>query len=300
MPAVIPSLALIVGLFFAIIGYMTARGLLATWTHTLGYLLQALAGALAFSIPLGFRSKRIDLGGPVRALDHAIVTAIQNWADGAEIEMGYCLHGLGLLAEAIGQAIDTLAHETSETIDALVRVHLPKRLKLLAVPGSLALYIARAVADAIHHAIPAVRKEIHVVTHDIPRVTVKVIRQAAAGAATIPGWVIHIPRELRGLETQAGRLSKRIGRVEALVGATAMAAVLANVLGVSARCIRRGNLGRAARSICGLDPSLLEDLLVGGLAIIGTVSVVEFAEGLRAIEDETLKLASGLVKEWPS
>lgn len=297
MPVVIPELALIVGLFFAVVGYLVARGLLSTYTHTIGYFLHAVASALVFSVPLTFGHRKIDLGGPVRALDHGIVTAMQNWCDGAEIQMGYCLHGLEKVARFMSQAIDTLSRETSDTFDWLADVHIPKWAKYALGAAFPFAYLSKLIAGQIAKALPHLRTEIHTITHDVPRVTVKVLRQSVAGTLTIPKWVLHIPRELRGVETQAGRLSKRIGRVEALLGVTALSLAMANVLGVSGRCLRSGNIGRTARRLCGLDAALLEGLLGGLLVLEGGFSIVALAEGLLDVEDELISGVKLLVTE---
>jgi hypothetical protein len=57
------------------------------------------------------------------------VTALQTWAAGAEIEMGFFLHGAGRLATLTAQAIDHLAHETAETFEWLVHRHIPRWVK---------------------------------------------------------------------------------------------------------------------------------------------------------------------------
>lgn len=300
MPAVIPELVLVVGLFFAVVGYLFARGALATWTHTVGFLLHAIASALVFSIPLGFRSKKIDLGGPVRALDNAVVSAIQAWADGAEIEMGYCLHGLAHVAQYMAQAIDILGRETAHTFDWLVHVHIPRWVKYAATAAFPFAWITKVIAAQIAKALPHIRTEIHTVTHDLPRVTVKVLRQTIGGAVALPPWVIHLPRRLRRDEAALGRHAKRLGRVEGLFAAGVMAGVLANVLGIATKCLRTGNVGKTARRLCGLDANLLESLLLDGLIIASAISVVEFAEAMLAIEDEAVKILQVGIREFPS
>ena len=54
-------------------------------------------------------------------------------------------------------------------------------------------------------------------------------------------------------------------RLEALLGAAAFAGLMANALGVTARCLRSGNVGRTARALCGMPKHALDDLL--GLVI---------------------------------
>ena len=89
-------------------------------------------------------------------------------------------------------------------------------------------------------------------------------------------------------------------KLEALLGAAGFAAVLANALGITTRCVRSGNVGKAVRRLCGMDASLLEDLLAGVLLIEGVVSVVAFTEALQEIETEAVNVLGGLIKEWPS
>lgn len=263
MPLAIAELGFIVGLFFAIVGYTTARGLLATWTHSLGYLLQWLGEHLRFHIHIrGVPDPRIDLGGPFRAVDRAIVTALQNWCTGAEIEMGYCLHGLERVGRYMAQAIDYLARETSETFDWLIHVHIPKWVKYAATAAFPFAWITKLVVSEIAKHLPHIRREIKVIEHAVPQRIVQVFK--FAGAATLPGvlGLPHIWREIHGLTKRNLRLSKRLHRVEALLGVAAFAGVLAQTFGVSARCVRSGGpIGRVARRLCGLSARGLEDIL---------------------------------------
>jgi hypothetical protein len=64
-------------------------------------------------------------------------------------------------------------------------------------------------------------------------------------------------------------------------------------------CVRKGNIGKVARRLCGLDGALVDLLLLETTLIVGAVSVVEFAEALLVIEDEALKIAHTLIKEFP-
>lgn len=130
----------------------------------------------------------------------------------------------------------------------------------------------------------------------------KALTQAITAPTTLPG-IIAAPRvaDIAGWTRRNLRWhTRRIARLETLLGAAGLTAVLARVLGVTSRCLRSGNLGRTARRVCGMDTGLLDELLLGGVAIVGAISVVEFAEELRAVEDEALKIVAGLVREWPS
>jgi hypothetical protein len=87
-----------------------------------------------------------------------------------------------------------------------------------------------------------------------------------------PGGTLTLPKAWRGLTKRLLRIERRLSRLEVGVfGATAMAVAMANVLGVSARCLRKGNVGRTARALCGLPTNLLNDLL----GILADIWVVE-------------------------
>ena len=300
MPEAIPALVYVIGLFFAIVGYVTARGLLATWTHSLGYMFEWLAKELRFHVTILFKTVVIDLGGPFRAVDGWVRTALQNWCTGAEIEMGYFLHGLEELARYMAEAIDILARETAQTFDGLVNVHLPKWARnAIAVAFPLG-YLAKLIADQVRKAIPQVRREVHTITHTIDHTVTRVI--VKTGAVALPGalGLPKIRRDIGSLWKWRTHAEARLRKVEGLFAAGVMAAVLANALGIATRCVRRGNVAKAARSICGLDSSLFESLLGDLIAITSVLSVVEFATELRAVEDEAIAIMGKLVREWPS
>lgn len=300
MPEVIPELVYVIGLFFAVVGYLTARGLLATWTHSLGYVFAWLASHLRFHPSVSGIGFTLDLGGPFRAVDSWVVTALQNWCDGAEIEMGYCLHGMAKVAHYTAQMVDWLARETDATTEWLWHVGIPKVAKgaaTVALPYALLRkWIAQAVAAAVAHLVHVIR----VTTHDVTHETTVIVRKAVGYAETLPKWVIHLPSRVRGIERAEERLGKRLRKVEGIFAAGVAAAIIANALGIATKCLRRGNVGKAARSICGFDTSLIDSLLADGLAIVGALSVVEFAKELQAVEGEAVKILGSLVKEWPS
>jgi hypothetical protein len=111
---------------------------------------------------------------------------------------------------------------------------------------------------------------------------------------------LTLPKTWYGLTKRLARLEKRMHRAEGWLAVGTLAVVMGQVLGVSARCLRSGNVGRTVRRLCGMDVGLLEDLLAGTVLLAGALSVVEFAEELRALEDEAVAVMGALVKEWPS
>jgi hypothetical protein len=278
VPVVIPELVAVIGLFFAVVGYLAARGLLATWTHSLGFVLQWMGTHLRIRIPLPhIRDIHIDVGRPFREADHAIITALQTWAAGAEIEMGFFLHGAGRLAALAAEATDILARETSETFEWLVHRHIPRWVKLAIEAAFPLTWLHKIIAEAIAHAIPAVRKEIHSVTHEVTHEVTHIVRRAAPVVLPIPLGLPHIRAQIRGLTRRNLRITKRLHRLEGLLGVAAMAAAMANVLGLpNWRCLTRGNIGRAARHFCGLDKWLVDLLLLGSVEAFVATDLCEF------------------------
>jgi hypothetical protein len=96
---------------------------------------------------------------------------------------------------------------------------------------------------------------------------------------------------------------KRIRKLERkLTPAALLAAVVVALgrLGLGWLRCKTGNVQRAAKKICGLDPGLFESLLLDATAIFATVSVVEFANDLRKIEGEAVGILHRLIREFPA
>lgn len=93
---------------------------------------------------------------------------------------------------------------------------------------------------------------------------------------------------------------KRIRRLERRLAPAAIGALVIAALGrLGLGWIRCNRVKKLGRSVCGMDDTFLDQLLLGALAIFGTASVVEFAEGLEALEDEALGILGAFVREWP-
>src|SRR5207244_3718268 len=106
------------------------------------------------------------------------------------------------------------------------------------------------------------------------------------------GGVFQLPRAFRDFAKWKERVNKRLTKLEVAAGATAFAVLMANVLGVSARCLRSGNIGKTARKLCGLSSTALNDLL--GLL----VDVVIFTDICKVIEllNEGLSIIEGPIE----
>ena len=181
------------------------------------------------------------------------------------------------LIRALPHAGTTLLHTVTRQVVRVERtiVRLPK----LTAAQARAL-IAAAVATYVHPYLAQLRwlrahfvALTHAIDHALPIPTVP----------TFP----NIWKRIRALEK---KLAVPLG----------IAAVVAALGRLGLGWIRCNKVRQVGRSVCGLDQNLLESLLLDTLAVFSIVSVVEFANGLRAIEDEAVGILHHLIREFPA
>jgi hypothetical protein len=294
-PAV-PALAYLVIGLLALLAWAIQRGLLAVWVHTFGAMLQALANLLVIKT----RLFRLDLGGPIRALDDTVRNALVNGAKKAEHLAGYFFHGCAVIARWMAREIEQTANDVADWAEWFQHAHLPKWVKALVYATFPPALIARLVQAAIHANLPHVARTTttkveHVVTHTVTRIV-----RASSGAVAIPGWVIRLPSRVGDVERDLSGVKARLKSLEKYAGATAAVALFtAAIAKLGLKWIRCRNVKRTGKAVCGMDASLLESLLGDALLIVGTLSVVTFAKEMLAIEDEAVAIMRKLVKEIP-
>lgn len=246
----------------AFLGYIVARGLIATWTHSLGFLLNWLGNELSFKIPTGFSHITVDLGGPFLEVDRLVLTALQTWAAGLEAETAYFWHGSATLLQWTVDQVSGLADDTADAFEWMIHSHLPKWAKYAVAPGALVPLIAKLVIGELRSHLPTITKTITTYVHEVPSIVNRVTH--AAGAIPLPNpWAIpHFHRWYLDLTKWRRVTQERLARLEKLLGAAGLAIAMANVLGLpNWRCLTRGNVGKTARHLCGLSGSALTDLL---------------------------------------
>jgi hypothetical protein len=196
------------------------------------------------------------------------VWRLQRWLLDVEIPK------LVRLATHAPSAITTTITKRLQPITRTI-VRLPKLTKAQATA-----LVSAAVATYIHPYLAQLRwlrAHFHALTAVLPRV--------------IP--IPHVPtfpniwRRLRALERK-------------LAPAAVTALVVAALARMGLSWIRCNKTKRVGKAICGLDESLVDKFLLDALAIFGVLSIVEFAEGLVAIEDEAVGIMGRLVREWPT
>ncbi len=223
-------------------------------------------------------------GGMGDFVKHFIETALNAPLDLIVFARWLLERELPRLIHALPTSVSQLVHDLAKALHHIT-AEIPrleryaKGAAIAAATGILAPFVAAlpALGWLRHHLTAIVRAAAH------------------AGGAVLP-WA-DLPDIKKWLHANRAKIT----RLEGLLGIAGAAALVARALGgVSAKCVRNGNIGRVARRLCGLDTSLIDTLLLDMAAILSVVSVVEFANELRAIEDEALKVAGTLIKEWPS
>lgn len=300
MQDVLPAGGLAIALLWQFIEYLIVSGLIIIWAATIGWFMIRLGdwlnlsryGALGIHLP--------DLGKPIRVAEHGIREFLLDEQRGLEIMIGATWHALKEIVLAHVHMLEWLVKEIDAANEYLDHKLLPRWGKWAAAAALPAALVAKIVAAVVAKLRPQLAKEAKVAEHAVPQVVEQYITYSVPAA--LPGalGIPKIHRDITNLWKWRSKAEKRLGRLERITAAGVFAGLLANALGIATRCIRRGNVGKAARRVCGMDSSLLDSLLLDGLAIAGAVSVVEFAKGLQEIEDEAVAVLGGLIREWPS
>lgn len=283
----------------AFLGYIVARGLIATWTHSIGYLLNWLGQNLDFSFSKFGVHVPLDLGAPFLEVDRLVLTALQNWAEGLEAETAYFWHGSATIAQWTADQVAGLADDTADAFDWMTHIHLPRLSAGKVSTAALTALVTKLIAAQLPKVWNTVTHVVHVVEHTVTHTVTKVVQ--AAGAIPLPNpWAFpRFHRWWHDLTKWREVTQRRLHRLEALLGVTGMAIALANVLGLpSWRCLTKGNIGKTARHLCGLSPAFLNDLLAlvtDALVLTNICTLIGLMEdGFSLIEPELLAFVTGL------
>ena len=123
---------------------------------------------------------------------------------------------------------------------------------------------------------------------------VRVTKYVAARTSAVAGELEHViewdlPRlraRTKALEDRVGKLARSLRKeVPVLAGLSFVAAVAAVLARLGLSWARCNNVGKVGKSVCGMNPSLLESLLADSLLVVGSLSLVEFAEEMVGVTD---------------
>lgn len=257
-PPLIPAAAetvVAMGLFLA---FAIAYGLLTVYRSTLQRILIGLASAIEdVGIPTGIR--RIHPFGPLAdglrwvdaEIDDGLALAVQSTQRGGTILFQLVKRQL----TSIGDQVGGLAYDVSERFHHTDRVTIPRIAGIAVKPVRISLDKTRTLAHATAGTI----------AHDLP----------------------GLRHRVKEGERVLDRLGKRVKGIEKLLAPAAFAALVAAVFrkwGLSV--LRCPKFLKAARNTCGMDPQLLESLLLDTTLVLSALSLRTFAHEMQSVTDE--------------
>jgi hypothetical protein len=266
------------------------------WVSTFGTLLRALAAAFdKVSIKLPVIHYRIGFnwaGDLLRWIDHAALRLLGEGINATETAAKTLWHWTAYYAEQSARVLADFAESTWSELHHLRRWVIPAYVtqRLAALVARVDHLTARLEQIAAHPATivrpvtrlidPRVRDLEHEL--DVLRKQVAVI---GSGVLAPPIPVPHLDTGpiSRGIDA----LRDRIGRLTRQLSPAAVAGLVAAAL-VTLRLgwLKCSGVRRAAEHACGMDRDILEALLAGTVAVIGTVSLVEFAREMQVLTAE--------------
>lgn len=285
----------------AFAAWLVCSGTLYAWEHTFGALIRAIVGLASFKLPV---VGRVNLAWPLDALDNAVQHALSVGVRDSEIAMGKFFHAAGVIVGWMANFALATATTMEHAFGWLIHQGIPKLAKNLVYVAYPPAFLYKLIASRLAHLLPHVGRVVKVVAHDATTVIYRPVKAFerrlthdeallhrlyahvvhAVGGIALPLPVDTPAVNWRGFTRRLSRIERRLHRAEGWLAAGALALAIGNVLGVSARCLRSGNIGRTARRLCGLDRLLMDALLADLGFMAGTVSIVEFAKALQRAE----------------
>lgn len=284
-----PEIALELPALLSFAAAFVLIGLRYGYSYSLGALLRTLALALNVSVlsthPFGF------LAGALLRLDNEINHALGAGIIALQQDAAQWFAWGAQAQQAIGDAIQDVAESTYHALQRHAKVLVPLSITALIAPLWDAVRRLQARADAHVKTLPATITRVVKVTKSYPvtvqRVTglPQLVKAAVASALAATAGAIALPR-FRGIEADIAALKARLARSSGVLSAASAVGVVAyalSKLGLSEQ--RCSNNKRHAKSVCGMNTSLLESLLTDTLLIASTLSLVEFARELVPITE---------------
>lgn len=263
------------------------------YKSTLGAVLEVLAGVFAMVVipnPIGHDIHPLKwIADGITELDNLILAALGAGIKGTEWAYHKMVHYQAYALQEIGHAIGDLAEGTYKALVHALTVNVPRQIAAAIAAAQLGAthalgHLRRDLAAAEHEIatdVAAIRRDLAAAE----RATGKAARhaeQTAAGAATA-AIAATLPR-IKGVEhdfEQAAARLRSLGRVLTPAGIIGLVAAAIGRMGLG--WVRCGNVKDVGKAVCGMDRGLLDAILADATLILGTVSLVEFAEGMQEV-----------------
>jgi hypothetical protein len=233
---------------------------------------------------------------------HRIEQKVSNYLGGLEshidVSMGGYIHalatGVGQLASGEAEAgwatwlIAKVVHATRVAVDALPSTGTVtgKITKVYKITKTYPRYVTNVYKIAAHAA---------------PGALVGTVRAIAGTLDDVVTWDIpRLWKRTKALERRVDDVTRRIRGARTVIGASVFAGLLVAALAkLGLGWVRCSNVRKLGRRACGMDASQIEGLLLDTIAIVGTVSLIEFIRDAQAIEAVALDALGGFIREFP-
>lgn len=203
------------------------------------------------------------------------------------------LHDAWKLTVWVGDTIADLATSTAHAVTTIVTSTIPNAVHAITHPITMSVAAIEArIGRVERHALADIRRGINAVKAATAGAIVLVTNRIRAAEHTIgtsiPAELGRVEADIRGWTSkQIRRLGGRLSAVEEAVGLTALTGVIVGVIARELPWIRCPNVGRAARSLCGMPVNSIEKLLadaaIAATLITIPLSLVEFANELQSV-----------------
>lgn len=319
IPEGVLGIAALVDLLIALLDILALGvllGMLWTYKHSIGALIEFLVKHTTIHTPLG----NVPLLFPLAAANNFIMASMSTAALGLEVAGGRFFHALGVIVGWMANLALYTATTLEHSVGWLKNVHIPRYAKwairaafpLAWLTKLIAQEIAKVLPKAIRiakglahdavavaeHPVRAIEKEVAKAKHLVAQLAHAV--EGYAGSIPLPHNPLTLPKAYRDALKWLTKNEARLKRVEGLLAVGVFAGIMAQTLGVTAKCLRSGNVGKATRALCGLDSGIFAALLAGLAIVEYPISIEELAHQYLTAFDDVFKLVKAGVKEVES
>ena len=274
--------------FVAFCAFLVCWCLLQAYSATLGALLGHLADV----------TKRVSvagihvfgwLGSGLDHINHFIMLQMGNAVEGTAWAWHQLIGQLAKFVYEVPHVLNDLALASAQAWDFAYRHGIRQIVTVYTNPLWATLHALQTLVHALEHAGGTTVKVVtRVVVHDLPRVTVRVehnvtriVRveaKAAVGALAHPiPRIGALERDFQGIDRLAKDAWRKLSKP--LVFAGLVAAALTH-LGLE--WLRCSNYQRFGKKVCQIHPNVLDNFLLGLLAVFGTIELIPFAKNVQS------------------
>lgn len=262
------------------------------YNYSIGAFLQLLAHLFDKAVirgPFGLKAGLGFIGDAIRSIDNNIRAMIGSGIQKTEYAWHRFLQWNANAFSGIGKVVGEYAHDVGSAFHTLRHATIPNLIHTVTHPLTQLIHntitnvthVRRYVTTQVTHVTKVIRPT---VTKTLPEV-VKIVRVSAKAIAAAPGIATTIPRiALKDVAELRGYTAKQLRRIARTLTPAGIAGLLIAAIGsMGLGWIRCSKVGKFGKSICGMNEQALESLLADTLLIVGTVSLVEFAQGMQSV-----------------